>query len=700
MAKQVIVVVHGVGVKQAGVSSDLLAAALQDDDGKSDETRLPPHSSDDFVLLESPRYDTSGKASTFPARVRRYRSYEKNGVVKEERVIADFFWGDVTAFGSSVVSVLLAYFKVAMGLSHAIRENASDVYPEKEWEDRWIRRLARGAALTIHGPIIALNIVLLLGLLLAALLQTAASAISGPEALAPNTPAAVVLLRVQIAAVGLSAIAAGLFVLRQGRGAFLYRHLFSWIALSGFAFLLLGSPELFGFAGSHAVTSIESHLVRLETGMSLDNFKSAYPGLLGVGWRLITLLSASWLVVFVQAFLVTALGLIRRKRVGAPRAPKLIVPAIGLMSLLWFLLTAALWAAVLKLSPAYNLNLPQKAVAAPLVAIGAAVIVLVWLALAAASIFRRKSELARGTFADPATYMADHGAKADEYADRYRLLIASKMLNALSLFLPLVFATACLVSLPLFFSDGELAWVTKTKEALEDWTITIIFGILTAGTLLVYSLKAEFSAGLGILADVLAYLNNSSWMSGDTGGDLYRTDEARQTWLERLLFKEKSCPATNTSPRGYWLRRRIHDRLDVLVGSLIRDEKPDRLDIVSHSQGTMIAIDLIDLRGKCWLNELPPGSGIGLVTMGSPYTHLYSHYFPSSFRPVGNRANLKILKEGGLLRAWLNIFRIDDFVGTHISKGIWPAECPVSPNGHTNYWIDRGVVDKLRKFLG
>ena len=39
MAKQVIVVVHGVGVKQAGVSSDLLAAALQDDDGKSDKTR-------------------------------------------------------------------------------------------------------------------------------------------------------------------------------------------------------------------------------------------------------------------------------------------------------------------------------------------------------------------------------------------------------------------------------------------------------------------------------------------------------------------------------------------------------------------------------------------------------------------------------------------------------------------------------------
>ena len=109
----------------------------------------------------------------------------------------------------------------------------------------------------------------------------------------------------------------------------------------------------------------------------------------------------------------------------------------------------------------------------------------------------------------------------------------------------------------------------------------------------------------------------------------------------------------------------------------------------------MIAIDLIDLRGKDWLKEIP--GGIRLVTMGSPYTHLYGHYFPSSFPSVEKRANLN--KKGGLLRAWLNIFRIDDFVGTHISKGGWPDEFPVVPNGHTNYWVDRGVVDKLRKFL-
>ena len=690
MAKQVIVVVHGVGVKQAGVSSDLLAAALQDDDGKNEKTRLPPHSSDDFVLLESETYDSSGKASTFPARVRRYRSYKQDATVEQERVIADFFWGDVTAFGSGVVDVVLAYFKVAMGLSHAIRENAKDAYPDENWQDRCIGRFARGAALTIHGPIIALNIVMLLGLLLAAALQVAAFAVFGEEAFALDKPAAVILLRVQIIAVGLAAIGAGWFVLRQGRGAFLYRHLFTWIALCGVAFLLLGSPELLGF--SKAVALIETLLVKLESVMRLEDFKRIYPGLLGIGWRMLALMSLSWLLVFVQVLLVWVLGFIRRKK---PQAPNLIVPALGLMSLLWFLLIAALWAAVLKLPTSYNLGLRTEAVAAALVAIGAAVIVLVWLAVVAALVFRRKLELTRGQFAEPAFYMENSGASADEYANRYRLLIASKMLTALSIFLPLVFATFALVS----FSP-EVAGVGKIKALLENWTITIIFAILAAGSAFVYSFRAEFAAGLGILADVLAYLNNGSWMSGNAD-DPYKSNEPpRQTWLEGLLFENKSSLPFKASPRGYWLRRRIHDRLGVLIRDLIRDEKPDRLDIVSHSQGTMIAIDLIDLRGEQWLKGLPAGSGgIGLVTMGSPYTHLYGNYFPSSFRRVGNRPNLANKKDGGLLRDWLNIFRIDDFVGTHIGKGAWPREFPVPPNGHTNYWVAPRLVAKLREFL-
>jgi hypothetical protein len=684
MAKQVIVVVHGVGVKQAGVSSDLLAAALQNDNG--DGTNLPPHSSDDFLLLENRAYDTSGKASTFPARVRRYRSYENDKdkalIVKQERVIADFFWGDVTAFGSGVVNVVLAYFKVAMGLSHAIRENASDVYRGSNREDRWIRRLARGAALTIHGPVIALNIVLLVGLLIATLIRT--MAVAGCDIAPKICPHDGALLPTQVLLVGLAAIVIGMLILRGGRGAFLYRHLVGWVVLSGVAFLILGSPEWLPAwlaLPSKAVAYIESHATRL-ADISPDEFNSTYTGLIRAGWRLLALMYIAWLVVVVQVLLVCILSIVRRIRVGKSCAPNLIIPSLGLMSLLWLFLIAALWAAVLKFHDSINLDLKPDVVAGALTAIGAAVVMLPLLGLAAAGVLSRKRELKRKEFASPSVYMDRGGANADGYANRYRLLIASRMLLALNFFLPLVVLT-------IYYASND--------KAVAHWTLTIIFGILAVGTALVYTLNAEFAAGLGILADVLAYLNNGSWISGATT-DPYKA-KPRKTFLQRWFFKNK--PEADTRTHGYWLRRRIHDRLDVLIQNLLRDEKPDRLDIVSHSQGTMIAIDLLAIRGEDWLKGLPNDCrGIGLVTMGSPYTHLYNHYFPSSFRPIGDCAKLQ--PGGGVLREWLNIFRIDDFVGTHIGKGVvgvWPEEYPVPPNGHTNYWVDRGVVARLRQFL-
>jgi hypothetical protein len=58
----------------------------------------------------------------------------------------------------------------------------------------------------------------------------------------------------------------------------------------------------------------------------------------------------------------------------------------------------------------------------------------------------------------------------------------------------------------------------------------------------------------------------------------------------------------------------------------------------------------------------------------------------------------------------VNIFRIDDFVGTHIdvprpaatgngAPPVWPEERPVAPNGHTLYWVDENVAPILREVL-
>jgi hypothetical protein len=180
MKKQLIVVVHGVGVREAGISTDLLATALDDDPplvkdaaGGSEptpQTAPPivwrPHSSDDFHLRELPKYGTNHKRSIFPARVRRYRHYDKDDPPKvlKERVVADFYWGDISATGKEALALIIGFFKIVLGLSHAVRENARSVFDGQTWPDWFARKLASFAALTIHGPIFAINIVLLAAL--------------------------------------------------------------------------------------------------------------------------------------------------------------------------------------------------------------------------------------------------------------------------------------------------------------------------------------------------------------------------------------------------------------------------------------------------------------------------------------------------------------------------------------------------------
>ena len=172
MTKQLIIVVHGVGVKEAGVSADLLATALDDkpEDNRSltrsklSESRLRPHSSDDFQLRELPEFNHAGKRSIFPARIRRYRHNSSEGALLDERVVADFYWGDISNIASGLIGLVFAVVKTILGLSHIIRENAWSVFPGTSFNHRLLRGMANGAALTIHGPIATINVFLLLGL--------------------------------------------------------------------------------------------------------------------------------------------------------------------------------------------------------------------------------------------------------------------------------------------------------------------------------------------------------------------------------------------------------------------------------------------------------------------------------------------------------------------------------------------------------
>lgn len=147
-------------------------------------------------------------------------------------------------------------------------------------------------------------------------------------------------------------------------------------------------------------------------------------------------------------------------------------------------------------------------------------------------------------------------------------------------------------------------------------------------------------------------------------------------------------------------RDKIQRRMKTILEHFKRNvtNKP-KLSIVSHSQGTMIAVEVLNDSEMDWLDDT--FCEVNLVTMGSPLTHVYQHYFAHFYPPLNELfwSNLR-----ARLNRWVNIFRIDDFVGTEIHfDSLSESELefdnhPVKCKGHNYYWCDRDVLDVIRAY--
>lgn len=173
-------------------------------------------------------------------------------------------------------------------------------------------------------------------------------------------------------------------------------------------------------------------------------------------------------------------------------------------------------------------------------------------------------------------------------------------------------------------------------------------------------------------------------------------------------------------------RDSLHSRLKKILSHYREayDHCPE-LVIVSHSQGTMIAIEVLNDDEVSWINS--HFRSVTLVTMGSPLTHLYQHYFghyyPGLDQPFWASLRRRVDR-------WINICRIDDFVGTELdlpgmqdNPNTEAASRPtrltvprekldrsfysppqfenfaVGPRGHQGYWEDLEVLEILRREL-
>jgi hypothetical protein len=197
-----------------------------------------------------------------------------------------------------------------------------------------------------------------------------------------------------------------------------------------------------------------------------------------------------------------------------------------------------------------------------------------------------------------------------------------------------------------------------------------------------------FGSTLDIVLDVVNhfYFRRSS----ESTGDMKFEDEFEGSEMSldsgRLFFSRRAL---------------IHARMIQILKHFQQKHSNCRptLTIVSHSQGTMIAIEVLN---NSRMRAIRDSFGeIRLVTMGSPFSHLYQHYFSNHYPSLDRPFWSNLRQNVGL---WLNIFRVDDFVGTSIdfpeSFQVTPGlECynyPIKRCGHNNYWSDKQVIELLR----
>jgi hypothetical protein len=177
--------------------------------------------------------------------------------------------------------------------------------------------------------------------------------------------------------------------------------------------------------------------------------------------------------------------------------------------------------------------------------------------------------------------------------------------------------------------------------------------------------------------------------------------------IEKLLpivaAVEKQLPKSITGPgldmprselAKYPRRERIKQRLDSLMIELFEDQKFDRLVFIAHSQGTVIVHDY--LKAIAGSGKLDGVAEIHVLTLASPLTHLYQHYF-EDYRQASIGPSWLPAK----LISWSNVWRIDDPIADTIRLPGPPAitDGILGLGGHIDYWRDPAVLTTVYRLL-
>lgn len=652
--KRLALVVHGLGEQGPGQTLDDLAGGLW---GGRDDVRV----SSDVQLLQEVDQPDERKLKTFPCHVRRYSN--RHSPHDPHTTFAEVYWADLSRADKGPIQIFYGLIKAILGLGHIVRAGA-----KQQFGDKWPAWVANFIPYLLHGPVAATNAFLAIGALLVLIFRTLFD-------VSPGSDHAAVLT-----AGGLSLLPYLIFAPRQ-ETSYYFRVFIGWFALLGWIMAGMAVVEIFW--GDPKCSPFETATVLMTPLLNASQYCD------GIGWYsaiLFVSLEIAWIATLGSLAL---LALITGWKTLIPKslnhssrnsAPPLALIIACAMTWLWFLTISTIWVAANESGQFANIIKPEifKIALQPLfitnLGIGLTVC-MVAITMGQRFLWRRhfKGEIANlnGAFA------------------RYpvpRMLLSNALI--VGLLLTGAAYVALIVVAILAFLNVDFV-VRYTNSSPVSFETTIAFAVIIGS--IAFSQRNGIAMALGVGKDLITYFKVEPTQ---------KSESASESELKRM--------GAFSAPNDYEFddfreRKRIHGRMQRVFESMCESDEFDEVIIISHSQGTIIATEFArDLHrnenqiineGAC--QKLKPLMKTAtLVTMGSPFTHVYKEYLPSEF------GNPHWITRDKIIKDWINIFRIDDFIGTYIGnsnlKGKWPRNHAVLAGGHTGYWKDAHVLEHLR----
>ncbi|PSL19099.1 hypothetical protein [Shimia abyssi] len=643
MARHLILTVHGIGEQKPGETVDqVVGAATTWFDGKP---RPPVQIERDMIELAENNFDgTTRNVRLFKVHTRNVRKLYNQA---DEAMFAEVFWADRSPAPKGAFKTVLDLIWVVLALGYLAMDNVEQTHRRKGIERGKAKERTTLAALLVHGftwvffgGVAAINAFLLLGAAAMMIDQLSGDAFRGKAAYV------CALLGVYGAATA--------FGVRQWNRAPTYLRRVFWrgtaiVGTAAISALISGPLVLEWWDCAKCIATTNEGVLPSEYS-ALGQYVAFQILALGAAWALLVF---STLVLYMTSLLPLGIDdeLSEHRR---------IYPSIcsGMLAF-WLFFMSGFWLGLEKIVGSVNM-LSDGALTAVLGnqlgksigTLGAAFVLIAALVLCGGCIFairkiRRK--------------------KLHEASSLTNRAVLNRWAQIVFLLGAVVMSVAVYQQVGNHFSGGNpFCPIEKTNQGeLENCSVAGAFlkfleshqGAIALIALTVAAMLYRFSyivsAGLGVGRDIVTYA------------------------IRKRCYLAKELPARQAN---YPDRTAINERFYRTLYYALSVFSADHITVISHSQGTVIATQMLaDPRVQRRIKGRP----VTLITMGCPVTHIYQRYFPEMFT----------VDSGALNAAWFNIFREDDFVGTRIDGGLIDErrDMPVNPGGHTGYFTDYEV---------